>query len=205
MSNPEQVEKMQIVVDSLRSNPDVVVAGGHEANYLSSGVWPNPSGYWSRTLDIFTHPVKPIYRADELNDFMFGLVPELEPTTSDKFYDGAFGNGELGLGKLYYDEVIGTAALSATVQLNEDISIVRNRILDPVWRSSRSLDLQQRTWVRVFPDAGHLADAAIGRNLHTIRRRELGADPRPRVVASLLAAPMLGGTIEATASVEMPD
>ncbi len=199
MSNPEQVEKMQTVVDSLRSNPDVVVVGGHEVNYLSSGEWPSPSGYWSRTLDIYTHPVKPLYRADDLNDFMFDLVPELEPTTSDKFYDGT---GELSLGKLYYDEVIGTAALSATVWLNEDISIVRNRILTPEWRTTRSIDLRQRTWVRVFPDAGHLANAAEGRNKHSIRRRELGANTNPRVVSSLLEAPMLGGTIDATASAE---
>src|SRR3989344_302279 len=150
MANPESVEKMQIVVDSLRANPDVVVVGGHESNHLSTGEWPSPSGYWSRTLDIFTHPKDPIYKADELNDFMFSLVPELEPSCSDPFFGGERRNGNLQLGKLYYDESIGTAALSATVRLKEGLSAVRSGLLTPEWSSDRTLNLEQRTWVRVF-------------------------------------------------------
>ncbi len=193
MANPESVEKMQVVVDSLRSNPDVVVAGGFERNYLQTGEWPNPNGYWSRTLDIYTHPKKPIYDAEELNDFMFGLVPKLEPTCSDHFrgYDRV-----LELGKLYYDESIGKAALTATVELKEGLSIVRAGVLTPEWEASRTLDLKQRTWVRVFPDEGHLLDAAEGKNEYRIPRNELGRSAGGSVVAGLFETPMLGGVIE---------
>lgn len=197
MANAESVEKMQVVVDSLRSNPDVVVVGAHESTHLFTGEWPNPIGYWSRTLDIFTHPKEPIYKADELNEFMFGLVPELEPTTSDKFRGGNHHDRTLELGKLYYDEHIGTAALSATVQLKEGLSVVRSGlVVAPEWSSSQTLDLSQRTWVRVFPDAGHLADAAEGRNQYNIPRHELRKRGAGRTVASLFQAPILGGVIE---------
>lgn len=198
MANAESVEKMQVVVDSLRANPDVVVVGGHESTYLSTGEWPNPNGYWSRTLDIFTHPKDPIYKADELNEFMFSLVPELEPTCSDRFRGGERRDRTLELGKLYYDEKIGTAALSATVQLNEGLSVVRSGILAPEWSSDRTLDLKQRTWVRVFPDAGHLADAAEGHNQYNIPMDELRRRGAGRVVASLFQTPTLGGVIEAS-------
>jgi hypothetical protein len=194
MANPESVEKMQVIVDSLRGNPDVVVAGGFERNYLQTGEWPRPDGYWSRTLDIYTHPRKPIYDADELNDFMFGLVPELEPTCSDRFYGW---DRELELGKLYYDESIGTAALSATVQLKDGISIVRSGVLAPEWQAGQTMDLKQRTWVRVFPDEGHLLDAAEGNNEYRIPRSELRRKKAGgRVVAALFETPMLGGVIE---------
>jgi hypothetical protein len=198
MANPESVEKMQVVVDSLRSNPDVVVVGGFERNYLQTGDWPQPNGYWSRTLDIFTHPVEPIYEADELNDFMFGLVPELEATCSDRFRGGKGPEAHgLALGKLYYDESIGTAALSATIQLKEGISLVNSGVVDSEWNAGRTLDLQQRTWLRVYPDKGHLLDAAEGQNLYDIPRDDLGRrHAAGRVVAALFEAPMLGGVVQ---------
>lgn len=206
MANQESVELMQVVVDSLRANPDVVVVGGYERISLSTGKWPNPDGYWSRTLNIFTHPKDPIYTADELNMFMFGLVPELEPTCSDRFRGGSHGDLSLGLGTLYYDERIGTAALSATVQLREGLSAIRSGgILASEWSIEQTLDLRQRTWVRVFPDAGHLADAAEGQNQYSIPTVELRKRGAGRVVASLFQTPMLGGVIEANQSLEIED
>ena len=200
MASPESAEKMQVVVDSLRANPDIVVVGGHESNYLQTGQWPNPNGYWSRTLDILTHPVVPIYNADELNEFMFGLVPELKPTCYDRFRGGSRKDRELELGKLYYDEIIGTAALSATIKLKAGLSIVEAGEFASEWSASRTLDLRQRTLVRVYPDAGHLADAAEGRNEYRIPMNELRRRGAGRVVARLYQTPMLGGVIEAGVS-----
>lgn len=201
MANPENIEKMQFVVDSLQANPDVVVVGGYEHNYLKDGQMPTPNGFWSRTLDIYTHPKDPIYDADELNEFMYGLVPELEPTCSDRFRQyGDRRSGTLELGKLYYDEAIGTVATSAVVQLKEGLSIVRAGILTPGWATSRTADLLQRTWVRVFPDAGHLADAAEGENEYRIPRSDLGKRGNGHVVADLFTTPMLGGVIEGSTS-----
>lgn len=198
MANPESAEKMQVVIDSLRNNPDIVVVGGFERNYLQSGNWPCPDGFWSRTLDIYTHPVKPMYDGEELNEFMFGLVPEIKPTCSDRFRGGK-GRKENGLelGKLYYDESIGTAVLRATLQLKEGLSVVRAGVLEPEWNAGQTLDLKQRTWVRVFPDEGHLLDAAEGHNEYRIPRDELGRSRGgSRVVAALFEPSILGGVIE---------
>lgn len=190
-SNPE---KMQVVIDSLRANPDVVVVGGFKRNYLETGAKPTPYGYWSRTLDIYTHPVDPMYNADELNDFMFGLVPELEPTTVDRFYDF---DRELRLGKLYFDEAIGTVATTSVVKLKSGLSVVNTGELDEEWTAEQSADLLQRTWVRVFPTVGHLTEAAAGTNQHNIPRSHLGRAVVD-VASNLYEAPVLGGVIEAT-------
>lgn len=199
MITPESAEKMQIVVDSLRANPEIVIVGGYERNYLKTVEWPTPNGFWSRTLDIYTYPVRPTYDADELNEFMLGLVPELEPTRSDRFHGGDRRDDNLSLGVLYYDESIGTAALSATVQLNTGMSVVTADTLAPEWTTSRTLDLSQRTWVRVFPDAGHVADAAEGINRDEIPVDELRRRGTGRIIAGLFQAPMLGGVIESSA------
>jgi len=185
---------MQVVVDSLRANPDVVVVGAFESNNLSSGEW--PGSHWNRSLDIYTHPKDPLYTADELNRFMGGLVPELQPSCSDLFSGGTRGE-DLAVGILYYDEVIGTAALSAAVELREDLSIVRQGLVVPAWLSQQTLDLRQRTWVRVFPDGGHLADAATGINKYKIPTSQLGKRGRGRIVTRLFQAPTLGGVVDA--------
>src|SRR5262249_53421984 len=152
-----------------------------EYNYLASDQWPGPSGLWNRTLDIYTCPVEPTYDADELNDFMYGLVPELKSTCSDRFRVVGRRNRALDLGVLYYSERMGTASLSAAVEIKEGLSIVRAGAVMPKWQASSRLDLRQKTWVRVFPDAGHLADAAEGHNRHIIPSKELGRRGAGRV------------------------
>ena len=199
---PKSTEKMKIVVDSLRANPNVVVVGGFEENHLQSGRWPRPAGFWSRTLDIYTHPTKPMYDAYQLNEFMFSLVPELEPTCSDKFWGGnRLIDRELQLGKLYFDEEIGRATLKATVSLDEGLSVVTTGVLEQTWDAEEDLRLEQRTWVRVFPDREHLLDAAQGVNEYRIPTSDLGrrhADAG-HTVAALLQTPMLGAVIDAPA------
>lgn len=178
MANPE---KMKFVVDSLSDNPHVILAKVKEVNNLATGAWPSSCGSWSRTMDLFAYPVYPIYDAELLNDFMFDLVPELEPNRSDRFvqYQGDDRKrGDLLIGRLYFDEVIGTAALSATVKLDSGLSVVESGALDTEWTSSSTIQLYQRTWLRVFPDAGHAADAANGVNEVLIPGDELGRHPK---------------------------
>lgn len=183
---------MMIVVDSLRSNPHIVVAGGIEEVNLQTGYWPNHG--WNHTLDIFTHPKVPRYTAAALNDFMYNLVPELRPTQSDQFDDR--GNG-LNLGKLYYDDTLGSGVRAATVRLREDASIVRRGLVQKEWSIDLPLEISQRTWVRIYPDEGHLADAALeGRNMYFIPKNELGKSARGRVVLGTLNAPIFGQIID---------
>lgn len=198
-------EKMQFVVDSLRANPDIVVVGGIEQNYLETGRWPSPNGYWSHTLDIYTHPVEPLYDDESLNEFMYGLVPEIEPTQSDrargggKVKDGLFRSHreELSIGVLYYDECIGTAALSASVELKDGLSVVRSGALAKTWEVSKDIELKQRTWVRVYPNLGHVIDAAQGINQYRIPGEQLGnAQSNLAVAPDLMGSPTLGGFID---------
>jgi hypothetical protein len=134
-----------------------------------------------------------------LIDLMDGLVPELKPTCVDRF-GGPYGrDGSLELGKLYFDEVIGTATLHATVNLSSaDLSVVRSGALAQNWTTAEELALQQRTWVRLFPNEGHALDAARGNNQWSIPARELGKKAGGYVVAELYQAPALGHTIELT-------
>jgi hypothetical protein len=69
MSNAQSIERMQVVVDSLRDNPDIVVVGGYQRTYLSTGELPDSNENWSHTLDLYTHPKDPLYTAEELNKF----------------------------------------------------------------------------------------------------------------------------------------
>jgi len=80
---------------------------------------------------------------------------------------------------------------------------VRSGVLAPEWKASQTMDLTQRTWVRVFPDEGHLFDAAEGKNEYRIPRSELGRSAGGRVVAELFETPMLGGVIEASQPLEL--
>ncbi len=195
MRTPELQEKMHVVVDSLRANPDVVVVGGFEENYLTSGEWPRPNGYWSKTLDIFTHPSEQLDSADEYNDFMLSLVPELKPTSVDIFrrYDE---KSELRLGKLYYDEKIGSMLLTSTVILDSGLSIVKNDGLEETWVVDQQKDLLQRTWVRVYPTAGHALDAARGINTYNIPANEIGKADDNQVVPDLYQSEMLGKVVK---------
>ena len=195
MKTPESQEKMQVVVGSLRDNPDVVIVGGFEKNYLASGEWPHPNGYWSKTLEIYTHPTEQLNSVDEYNDFMLSLVPEVEPSAVDNFmrYDE---NSELRLGKLYYDEKIGSMLLSATVILDSGLSVVTHDGLEETWTVDRKEDLKQRTWVRVYPTAGHALDAAQGINEFNIPANQLGTADNDQIVPSLYQSEMLGKIVQ---------
>lgn len=196
-------EKMVAVVDALRQNTDVEILGGLEENYLRTGEIPRPNGYWSRTLDIYTYPTEPIYSADELNELMFSLTPNVDPSMSDRFRDS---ERELSLGKLYYDETIGTmstVAVTTSVDLNPGLSVVEADILEGEWTVSddpKVVNLQQRTWIRLFPDGGHAADAAEEINEYKIPRGQLGESGGRRLVPRLLESNLTGRIIEATAA-----
>jgi hypothetical protein len=162
MARGETVEKMQVVVKSLAINPAVVVVGGFEHSPVSrQRRSPQAVGGSSRILDIFAHPREPIYDPEGLNDFMFGLVT-VTPTRLDYFHLIAKGfeqhKERLALGRLCFDETVANTALS-------DMALTRC------------------TTLRVFPDAGHLLDAANGHNQHDIPTDELGQ----RIGAHMLA------------------
>lgn len=193
MPSTKSVEKMQIVIDSLYSNPDLVVVGGFEEINLQTGERPSPHEEWSHLLDIYTHPKMPIYDAEDLNDLMFGLVPNLKPDNSRSFAEYKLG---LDLGYTYYDEIIGKVALGATVAIDEDNSLVRSGFLGAKWHDSNTRDLRRRTLVRLFPDQGHLLDAAEGRNKMWIPRSDLGGCLVKRAAANLLESPTLNHALE---------
>ena len=193
------IEKMQVVVNSLRENLDVTVVGGVETSNLSSGEWPERSlglGSWEHTLDIYAHPSMPIYDADDLNDFLHILVPEVEPDYTEPFkVVEHFERKELHFGHLtYYDKDIGCVALMASVRLNKGSTLV-GAGLEPEWQAKRTIMFRQSTRLSIFPDAGHLADAGEGRNKYWVDINELGNAGPGRVVGWLLESPTLNRAV----------
>ena len=199
MTYEDSLEKMQVVVNSLQENLDVTVVGGYEAFGLISGEWPERSlrlGRWEHELDIYAHPSIPIYDVSELNDFMLSLVPELTPDHIEHFeVKERFGGKDLEFGHLtYYDKDIGSIALSASVQLNKGSTLVRAG-LEPEWQDKRTISLRQLTKLRVFPDGGHLANAAEGHDQFWVDVEELGKMGLGRVVPRLLESPTLKNAV----------
>jgi len=193
------IEKMQVVVNSLRENLDVTVVGGFEASNLSSGEWPERSlglGSWEHTLDIYAHPSMPIYDPDGLNDFLRSLVPEVEPDYTEPFkVEEHFEEKELHFGHLtYYDKDIGSVALMASVRLNKGSTLV-GAGLEPEWQAKRTIKFRQSTRLSIFPDAGHLADAAEDRNRYWVNVNELGKVGPGRVVRRILKSPTLSQAV----------
>ncbi|HET9098277.1 MAG TPA: hypothetical protein VFN51_01525, partial [Candidatus Saccharimonadales bacterium] len=54
-------EKLKLVVDALKEDSAIVLAGAQEEIFLQAGKWPQPKRHWARTVDVFVHPLKPTY------------------------------------------------------------------------------------------------------------------------------------------------
>lgn len=177
MTNPEDPQKLTIIEDSLKSNDEVVLVYRNDERSVRPG-HPTPNGRWSHFVDLYAHPKEPLYDPDELNEFMDGLVP-LEPRMSDKFWVSH--NKKLETGKLYFDEPIGSAVLTATVELIGQDGIPSS------WQESRDLTLMRRTLLRVFPNGEHTRNAIIGKNEFEIPVCDLKpSEPKRSRVARLL-------------------
>lgn len=159
--------KLEQVRKALQENPDIVIVGAPEFNYL-----PGRSSYWSHTVDFYLAPRNTgVYEAKELQSMMKSLIPELTPTTVDDFRDGGKG-GSLSFGKLYFDEEIGTETVRRELVLS-DLTIAPDNFVEGKLVIDGTEAIRRRTWVRLYPNILIAAEALQDKNQYSISKEEL--------------------------------
>lgn len=140
--------KLNIVREQLQANTDVYFAG--EVHHYHNGA--PEYGYWTETVDIIVSPIKPEFNPDKLNVFMNNLIVGLKNSAKDEARNN--GGDGINLGRLYFDESIGTIHKTTitTITTTEPDTIKKaDRVVgksEEVWEGN----MQRRTWVRVYPE-----------------------------------------------------
>lgn len=137
------MDELKIIKEALESNPGVVIIDVPET------IYPPEKGI----IHIVTYYVAPkngLYTADELQAFMTGLVPGLEPKYKLDFEQTA---RSIKLGRIYFDEKIGEKKTATT----EIISLVHkepSRIGELVPRQKNYNTIEEymrRIWIMPTP------------------------------------------------------
>lgn len=145
----ESRSKLVVVREQLHSNPQLFYAGEvFKHPPAGSGI-----GYWTETVGIVVAPIKPIFDIKRLNDFMDGLIVGVETSARDAATPQD-DEGGIHLGRLYYDEPIGTRKQEITTLVISVDSEALQRAGVAIGESHRTVDeeIRRRTWVRVYPD-----------------------------------------------------
>lgn len=160
MSKFTQVRKV------LQENLNITIVGAPERNYL-----PGRVGYWSHTIDFHVAPkTGGVYTAKELQALMMSLVPGLEPTCKDNFYEWAH---EMKFGVLYFDEDIGEESIRREITLTDKDMFTSEGFASGKRVIKRTRKVQRRAWVRLFPNAQIAAAALEGENVYRISKSDL--------------------------------
>jgi hypothetical protein len=130
---------------ALSANTEVKVVGVVEEHHFVG---------WTHTVRIVVAPRNPLTSTKKLQKLMMSLVPQT-PTMKDDFWGG---REWISLGKLYFDEQIGS--------VRED-SVLKYEITDPDFEPGEDYvdrkklvechetrPLMRRTWVYLYPSIG---------------------------------------------------
>lgn len=160
------MSKLTHVRNALHGNPNIVIVGAPEQNYL-----PGRDGFWSHTVNFHVAPkTGGVYTAKELQTLIMSLIPGLEPTQQDGFREWG---GEMEFGKLYFDEDIGDEAVRHEIILTDEELFSSGGFVDGKRIIERTQKVRRRTWVRLFPNAQIAAAALKGKNEYRIPTSEL--------------------------------
>lgn len=160
------MSKLSQVKKALLGNPEIIVIATKEINYL-----PGENGFFSHTVDFFVAPkVGTLSTAEELQTLMMSLVPEIKPTSVDNFDDR--GDDKMSLGKLYFDEYIGTRNIEI-VLTDEDMFSIKGCFDGKIEQSTK---IERRVWVRLYPNIQAAKSAERGIDQYSISKKKL----RPR-------------------------
>lgn len=137
------------VRNQLQTNPQLFYAGEMFSHPSTDPEIRN----WTETVDIIVAPVSPIFDAQELNKFMDGLIVGVQTSSRDQA--DPLEDGGLSLGKLYYDELIGTRRQEITTLVTAVDPEALQRAQIAVGEDQRTVikNLLRRIWVRVYPNA----------------------------------------------------
>lgn len=152
--------KLAKVKRALNSNNDVVIVNVEEKIHL-----PERDGFWSHTVDFWVAPKKGLYTADELQNFMIKLIPDLEPSSKDDFREDPY---RITFGKLYFDEKIG----EERVTTKRVITLTDEKLFDlaggfpdgkKTIETNEVFDYKRRIWVRLYPNEKFARDVLDGK------------------------------------------
>ncbi len=158
------MSKLSIIRQALETNPGVVIVNTKKRNYLPYSS--NRKDFFCHIIDYLVAPKKGLYTADELQEFMNRLVPDLKPTSQIDFrqYDK---NSDLKFGALYFDEKVGRERritkriirLNDEELLNVDGFVNGEKTID----KDVNIDYIRRTSVNPFPNEEFARDYLDGK------------------------------------------
>lgn len=152
--------KLAKVKQALNGNDDVVIVNAEEKIYL-----PERNGAWSHTVAFWVAPKRGLYTADELQNFMMKLIPNLEPSSKDDFKEDPY---KITFGRLYFDEKIG----EERVTTKRVITLTDKHLFDVACgfpggkktiETDEVFDYRRRVWVRLYPNERFARDVLDGK------------------------------------------
>src|SRR3989338_5218548 len=103
-----KTSKLEVVVNSLKSNPKVVITDRRDDTYLNRNYLRTPHiepKSYAHVIGFIVSPKHGLYTVNELQVFMDDLVPAFDPFKKEDFKkDGLLGLGKLYCGKLLFSE-----------------------------------------------------------------------------------------------------
>lgn len=135
---------LEVVREQLLADPNLFCAGELFRHPIT--------GYFAETVDVIVAPIKPIFDPEKLNEFMDTLIAGVKTSARDAAY--LQDDGGIHLGKLYYDEPIGTKKQIITTHVAAIDPDALNRAGMTIGETQEAMDSQilRRTWVSVYPE-----------------------------------------------------
>lgn len=198
--NDRPPENMQLMIDALNASSDIVVIGGFERTFIDPHRCPpTTGGAISHRLEIFTHPVTPLYEPAALNELATAVIGDIPATHVDPAEWVQYtrtSSPQLKLPKWHVDDTIGSVTLQGAIEPNPDSTVVKTGLLPPTTPLKYDFKLLQRTIVTIFPDIHYVAEAARGEVEYRepVLRVPLQESQEEEFTRLLMHAPALGGT-----------
>ena len=165
------MSKLSAIELSLKRNRNVIIVGRIREDYLGHNI------NWDRGYNV-SYDVVPksgLYTAEELQNFMMGLVPKgLEPTSKEDFSINDE-DGKLMFGYLYFVEKIG----ETTITKKGLITLTDEKLIDDpdffykkrtFEYTAPTIPIPRNIYVNVFPSESFVKDISLRRNLKASSR-----------------------------------
>lgn len=140
------MSKLNVIKNALESNPDVVIIQTAEESYLSQEYSPHRRLY-DHHFEFFVVPKQGLFVASELQAFMCGLVPGLEPSEGLDFLVGGVKKDRLLLGYLGFEEEFGEERVRIErVQTITDEELLKERSYAADFISGKKVGYTEETF-----------------------------------------------------------
>lgn len=154
------------VLNALHRSPNIRSVGKKEETDTMSF---EPLPHWSHTVECYVAPRIGVYEVVDLQLLMLGLVPGLEPTMRDDFFDAG---DKIWFGVLYFDESYGKETIRKEICLTDKTS-PSDGFVDGSRVIEYTADMMRRTCVFLFPNIEIAMRSLWGKRLVRISKCEL--------------------------------